>query len=161
MSGEKHNWATFAEFAEGFFERFSHDLRAKPPPECKWIVGPTLARIDVDFLRAEAPFIKEIEEVIGAIGNDTSGSVSTETSRGGAYFLGVRSDVIRGFLMELVVGTDPHSGSNWTIIPFPGKRANEVLQWLLLDWWREHGPFRACEIRLREAIPLYDEHGQV
>jgi len=127
--------------------------------------------MDVDFRRAEAPFIPEIERVIRAICNAEQLEVSDEISRGATYFLGLRGTLVLDFLMDLDVEiggpatplNSPDAGPlTMTIIPFPALPAHEVMQWLLIDWWREHGADRACCDRLLlETLPWEDEHGRV
>jgi hypothetical protein len=168
--GYNHNWTTFAEeFLEEFCARFPRDLRAKAPPGCEWIIGPTLGRMEGDFRRAETPFTVEIERVIRTICGVEGGDFTIETSREVAYFLGLRGGVVASFLMDLDVEVGPKASPlknpdagplTMTIIPFPMQPAHKVMQWLLIDWWREHGPWRACLDRLTETVPLEDEHGR-
>ena len=136
---DDHNWTTFAVTFLGQLRYIPHD---EAPRECASRVGETQADIGAGYRRAEAPFVSAIESTIRTLCSAASlPVVSSEI----AYFLGLRAAVLGPFLFELSVRAGPNLHS--TIIPFPSLPSERVVEWLLIDWWRDHGARRIAEIR--------------
>lgn len=149
----QHNWLTFAQSEDSIFatfcDRFPSYLEEylNWPSECAWAIGETQAQLDKDFRRAEAQFGPAIESATRDFCRDPKST--HDVSPAVSYFLSVRGRVLGGLFQQLTVETSPGTfESIHTIIPFPSKPLNEVLEWFLIDWWREHGPRGICETRV-------------
>jgi hypothetical protein len=145
-----HNWNILFCSLIGFFPYVPHD---EAPAECAWKVGPTQKRIAEDFLRAEAPFVPEVDRVIQEL--CSSGSASTD-SPAVRYFLGLRAAAVNDFWGKFDVVKD---GVASTIIPPSSLPALQVLKWFMIDWWRKHGPRYICGCRLLDETLPWEESG--
>jgi len=130
----------------------------RAPASIKWKIG-KLPRwetvegnpdgFDADFLLTEKPFRAEIETSIRARCSGRSASISVEVR----YFIGVRAYVVIWFLRQFEISRELPGCKDVceTIIPFPDARSwAAIIEWLMINWWREHGPWLAALLRLEE-----------
>ena len=130
----------------------------RPPATISWKIGKlprweTLlgnpAAFDSDFLLVEKPFQAEIESSIRARSAGQLVSVSAEVR----YFTGVRAYVVIWFLRQFEISREVPGCEEVleTIIPFPDARPwAAIIKWLMIDWWKENGPWLAALLRLEE-----------
>jgi hypothetical protein len=141
----KHNWSTFAAPFLDLFPYIPHD---EAPKECAWALGATLKETSNNYKQSEAPFLSEIEEWIRTFCKAGS---APAPSKAIAYFLGLRSAVLHCFLQKFSIGI----GSNFaelTIIPFPSRPVFKIVEWFLLDWWRNQGASEVAEFVHLEVL---------
>lgn len=130
-----HNWLTFWVR----FKTIAEDCEWLPliphnqaPKECRWARGATLQETACNYKQAEDRFLSEIET---AVRIPVPGR-----SRPVLYFLGTRATVVEEFLAG-------YPALIATIIPFPSLRQQRVLEWFLIDWWRQSGTLEMARSR--------------
>ena len=156
-SEQEHNWETFTRWFSEFSSDFPFIPLYKAPQECAWKVGPSRIAVDRDFLRAAAPFNSAVEDAIRRICLEGAESTLPRLPPAVVYFVGLRVLIVELFLsaMSVTIRSSEKSEIHSTIIPFPMLSPLQVAEWFLLDWWREHGPERICEMQLlEETLPL-------
>jgi hypothetical protein len=133
-----HNWSTFAACFIGLFPYIPHD---EVPQGCACALGATLKETSNNYKQAEAPFLSEIEEWIRTFCKVGSAPAPSKSI---AYFLGLRCAVLECIFLKFSIGI----GSNFTqstIIPFPSLPVLQIVEWFLLDWWRNQGALEVAK----------------
>ncbi len=128
---------------------FNYFSLSEAPASCAWqVIQNAGGDPSEDLRRAEAPFLSTIEASIRRFGIDKR---LVSPSQEVAYFVGLRAHV--GALFLLTLSTDgPHDSQS--ILAYPvGTPFLTTIEWLLLDWWREHGYDAAWKLQLFEEWP--------
>ncbi len=145
-------------FPEAYWSSKGKGAFPHAPPGVKWNIGklPTYETMlgnpngfEADLLRIEKPLVSEIETVIRARCSGRSVPTSTEVQ----YWLAVRAYVVLWYVGRLEIAREvPGSeGATETIIPFPDALPwPRIIEWLLIDWWKENGPWIAALLRLEK-----------
>src|ERR1700730_8330165 len=107
-------------FGRSFFLLFPFIAHKNAPPQCQWQLGRTLSESERNYVKAEEPFLEEIEQVIRTL--CAEGAVPTPSEMVG-YFLGCRCAVLAAFLSKLSIGT---ADTVLTVVPFPSLPALRV-----------------------------------
>ena len=128
--GDEDSWATI--FAELVAYSVDYDRDAPKPWMTYSDPGGFAEHAAAHYRRLEAPHELEIERCVRDL--IANGSCNVESDQG-KYFLGFRIDVVLSFV-SLAATKD-------RFVPFPVRTRKEVLSWLLIDWWKEHGAIAA------------------
>jgi len=162
----------------GLFERISDLLSARKEPgfvfprheraptRCRWEIGnvpdhawmldKSTNGFSAGYLRAEDPFRLEIETAIRALCAGQRPAISAEVR----YFINVRVTVVEELLFWLTIGrrrTDPNETE--TIVPFPNRSVAATVEWLMIDWFNEHGADIAALLRLKQRHTGLEKSG--
>jgi len=142
-STEPKNWK---EAAEMLGEVAHYIPLSEAPPACAWReTEDSSGDPSEDLRRAEAPFLPAIEAAIRRFDIDKRLLLP---SREIAYFVGLRVQVAVMFLASLSTHGPHESGK---ILAYPtGTSFLTIVEWLLLDWWRENGYYAAAGFQLLE-----------
>jgi hypothetical protein len=138
---EPQSWSEAAKMLATAFPYFSLE---EAPKACLWqVIRNAESDPSADLRRAEEPFLQSIEAVIRRFDIDKRlVSPSLEI----AYFIGLRAHVASLFLATLSTHGPNDSES---IVAYPtNKPFLKIIEWLLLDWWRENGYDAACKFQL-------------
>ena len=140
---EPKNWREAAEILSAAFHYFS---LSDAPLACAWhVIRDGESDPSADLRRAEAPFLPTIESAIRRFDIDKR---LVAPSPEVAYFVGLRAQVASLFLLTLSTHGPNDSES---ILAYPtGTSFLTTIEWLLLDWWREHGYDAAWKLQLFE-----------
>jgi hypothetical protein len=161
MRDEARCWMRLGEkLAETFPEIWCSNVlcQAPAPQGARWHLGklPSYKTMlgnpdgfEADLLRAEKPFRLEIETAIRARCSGRSEPISAEVR----YWLHVRAYVVRWYvyLFEIDRKIPGSEEVTETIFPFPDARPwSGIIEWLMIAWWKDHGPAIAALLRLQE-----------
>jgi|SRR6516164_9781895 hypothetical protein len=130
----------------------------RPPAGLNWKVGKLPAYetalgnrdgLDADFRGAEKPFRAEIEAAVRVRCSGRSAASSAEVR----YFVAVRGYVVIWFLRHFQISREMPGCRevSETIFPFPDARPwPGIIEWLMIDWWKQHGSWLAALLKLEE-----------
>jgi len=144
---EPKNWE---EASQMLHEAVVYIPSDEAPPACAWQVKEVLSGDPAEELRqAEAPFLPDIEKAIRRFDIDKRLVLASKEV---AYFVGLRAQVAEQFLASLSTH-GPHESES--ILAYPAHTSFlTIIEWLLLDWWREHGYDEACKLALLDECYL-------
>ena len=84
------------------------------------------------YMRLETPYVKEVERCLRVLISKGSCKMPSKEVQ---YYLGFRIDVVIAFV-SLIVTKD-------RFMPFSIRTNEEIILWLLIDWWKERGAIAA------------------
>ena len=108
----------------------------------QWTRGKNRLELCEEFVDLERPFADAVQIAIEKW-CDSRCEIWPEMSDQVTTLVRLRLETVDNFLCTLMLGKE--SGC-FSLIPFPDLPKEEVLRWLLIDWWKANGVDLACDL---------------